>query len=71
MKHRDVACVLVLAWFVAATAWADINIGVSVFATGPGRAIKNARKLVTEDKVDVLIGSSGVPASAVSTASST
>ncbi|HJV94121.1 MAG TPA: ABC transporter substrate-binding protein [Azonexus sp.] len=84
---------------MAGLAQADINIGVSVSATGPaaslgipekntfailpstiagekvnyivlddatdpGQATKNARKLVSEDKVDVLIGSSGVPASA-------
>ncbi|MDP3514763.1 MAG: ABC transporter substrate-binding protein [Sulfuritalea sp.] len=30
-------------------------------ATDPSTAVKNARKLITEDKVDVLIGSSSVP----------
>jgi branched-chain amino acid transport system substrate-binding protein len=77
-------------------AWADINIGISVCATGPGAALgipekntvalfpatvagekvnyfilddgtdatqatKNARKFVTENKVDLIIGSSSVP----------
>ncbi|HJV28665.1 MAG TPA: ABC transporter substrate-binding protein [Aromatoleum sp.] len=81
----------------AQSAWADITIGVSLSATGPGASLgipeknvfallptqigsekvnyvvlddatdpsvatKNARKLVTEDKVDVLIGSSTTPA---------
>lgn len=84
---------------MASLAQADINVGVSLSATGPaaslgipekntiallpttiagekinyivlddatdpGQATKNARKLVTEDMVDVLIGSSGVPACA-------
>lgn len=83
---------------LAAPAWADINIGVSVCATGPGAALgipekntvallpttiagekinyvvlddgtdatqatKNARKFVTENNVDVIIGSSSVPPS--------
>jgi branched-chain amino acid transport system substrate-binding protein len=81
---------------VAAPAWADINVGISLCATGPGAALgipekntvamlpssiagekinyivlddatdptmatRNARKLVTENNVDVLIGSSSVP----------
>ena len=32
-------------------------------ATDPSTAVKNARKLITEDKVDVILGSSSVPAS--------
>jgi hypothetical protein len=32
-------------------------------ATDPTTAVKNARKLVGEDKVDVILGSSSVPAS--------
>jgi branched-chain amino acid transport system substrate-binding protein len=79
-------------------AWADINIGISVCATGPGAALgipekntvalfpstvagekvnyfilddgtdatqatKNARKFVTENNVDLIIGSSSVPPS--------
>ncbi|MFZ6645937.1 ABC transporter substrate-binding protein [Undibacterium sp. TJN25] len=82
--------------FAAAPAWADINVGVSVCATGPGaslgipekntvalfpamiagekvnyivlddatdatQATKNARKFVTENQVDLIIGSSSVP----------
>lgn len=84
---------------VAGLARADINIGVSVSATGPAaslgipekntfailpimvagekinyivlddatdpaQATKNARKLVSEDRVDVLVGSSSTPACA-------
>lgn len=84
---------------LAGLAQADINIGVSVSATGPaaslgipekntfailpgtvagekinyivlddgtdpGQATKNARKLVSEDNVDVLVGSSSTPACA-------
>lgn len=41
-----------------------INYIVLDDATDPGQATKNARKLVTEDNVDVLIGSSSVPAAA-------
>lgn len=81
---------------LAGSALADINIGITVCATGPGAALgiperntvallpttiggekvnyvvlddatdattasKNARKFVTENKVDVIIGSSSVP----------
>ncbi len=96
MKRRHaVPALLLLA--MASLAQADINIGVSVSATGPaaslgipekntfailpttvagekinyivlddatdpGQASRNARKLVSEDKVDVLIGSSSTPA---------
>lgn len=96
-KLRAIPVALSLAF--ATFAYADINIGVSVSATGPaaslgipekntfallpttiggekvnyivlddgtdpGQATKNARKLVTEDKVDVLVGSSSTPACA-------
>lgn len=89
----------VLMLVAAGLVQADINIGVSVSATGPaaslgipekntfailpttvagekinfivlddgtdpGQATKNARKLVTEDKVDVLVGSSSTPSCA-------
>ncbi|MDH4188692.1 MAG: ABC transporter substrate-binding protein [Betaproteobacteria bacterium] len=82
----------------AATAHADITVGVTLGATGPGASLgihyknafqlmpqtlggqrvkyiiledgsdatnagKNARKLITEDKVDVIMGSNGVPSS--------
>lgn len=98
MKKRTIARVLAIL-LVAGVAQAEINIGVSVSATGPaaslgipekntfallpttvagekvnfivlddatdpGQATKNARKLVTEDKVDVLLGSSSTPACA-------
>jgi branched-chain amino acid transport system substrate-binding protein len=93
-----VAVGLVLAACFATPSWADINVGISVSATGPGaslgipekntvallpttiagqkinyillddatdatQATKNARKFVTENKVDLLIGSSAVPPS--------
>ena len=91
---------LVLAALCAtvASAWADINIGVTVSATGPAAslgipekntiallpktvagekinyivlddasdttgAVNNTRKLISEDKVDAIIGSSTTPAS--------
>ena len=41
-----------------------INYIVLDDGTDPGQATKNARKLVTEDKVDVLVGSSSTPACA-------
>jgi branched-chain amino acid transport system substrate-binding protein len=41
-----------------------INFIVLDDATDPGQATKNARKLVTEDKVDVLVGSSSTPSCA-------
>lgn len=82
--------------FVATAAWADINIGVTLSATGPAaslgipekstfellpntiggekinliilddasdttRAVTNARKLISEDKADVIIGSTITP----------
>lgn len=96
-KQRVLSTLVLLA--ATGAAQADINIGVSVSATGPaaslgipekntfailptsiggekinyivlddatdpGQATKNARKLVTEDKVDVLVGSSSTPACA-------
>ena len=96
-KQRVLSTLVLLA--VTGAARADINVGVSVSATGPaaslgipekntfailptsiggekinyivlddatdpGQATKNARKLVTEDKVDVLVGSSSTPACA-------
>ena len=98
MKTQRILPALILAT-LSGLAQADINIGVSVSATGPaaslgipekntfailpttiagekvnyivlddatdpGQATKNARKLVTEDKVDVLVGSSSTPACA-------
>lgn len=98
MKKQFAGCgALLLA--MAGAAFADINIGVSVSATGPaaslgipekntfallpatiagekvnyivlddatdpGQATKNARKLVTENQVDVLVGSSSTPSCA-------
>ena len=101
MNHRyAVSALLWLSMTTTVTpASADINIGVSVSATGPaaslgiperntfallpttiagekvnyivlddatdpGQATKNARKLVTEHQVDVLVGSSSTPACA-------
>ena len=96
-KQRVLSTLVLLA--ATGAAQADINIGVSVSATGPaaslgipekntfailptsiggekinyivlddatdpGQATKNARKLVTEDKVDLLVGSSSTPACA-------
>jgi branched-chain amino acid transport system substrate-binding protein len=90
------ALLALAAGLAAATARAEITVGVSLGITGPGaslgvhyrnayqlvgktlggepvryiilddasdptNAAKNARKLVTEDKVDVLMGSNGVP----------
>lgn len=105
MKHAfklaGVAAALSFAGF-ASPALADINVGISLAATGPAAALggpqknsvpllpqtiggekinyivlddatdatqagKNARKLVSEDKVDVLIGSSATPTSAAIT----
>jgi len=97
MTRRFTYTALALAGaFAATTAHAEITIGVSLGATGPGaslgvhyknafqllpktlggepvkylilddasdptNAAKNARKFVTEDKVDALMGSNGVP----------
>lgn len=95
--HQKKAMALALASvFVSASAFADINIGFVVSATGPAaslgipekntvellpkkignekvnyiilddgsdttNAVKNARKLISEDKVDVLVGSTITP----------
>src|SRR5438045_2864370 len=91
-----IAVVAAFASVPAASAWADINIGVTLSATGPAaslgiperntieilpttiggekihwivlddgsdttRAVTNARKLIAEDKVDVVIGSTITP----------
>ncbi len=91
--HALMAAVLAL---VAGSALADINVGVTVSATGPAaslgipekntiallpqtiagqkvhyivlddgsdttKAVSNARKLITEDKVDVILGSTTTP----------
>lgn len=96
MKTKTILAATI-AWCLAGTASADINVGVIVSATGPGaslgipyrntfsvmpktlggekvnyiilddgtdptRATKNARKLVQEDKVDLIIGSGTTPA---------
>jgi branched-chain amino acid transport system substrate-binding protein len=93
-----VAIGLGLATSVTAPAWAEINVGISLSATGPAaslgipekntfallpttiagekinyillddatdatQATKNARKFVTENKADLIIGSSSVPPS--------
>jgi branched-chain amino acid transport system substrate-binding protein len=91
--HALMAAVLAL---VAGSAQADINVGVTVSATGPGaslgipekntialmpqaiagqkihyivlddgsdttKAVSNTRKLITEDKVDIILGSTVTP----------
>ncbi len=99
MKVKQLVLAHALALGLAAgSAWADINIGVSVSATGPAAslgipekqtfallpktiggekvnyivlddatdastAVKNARKLTAEDKVDAIIGSTATPTS--------
>jgi branched-chain amino acid transport system substrate-binding protein len=95
MKLKPLAAGLVAA-FAASLAQADINVGVTVSATGPAAslgipekntfalmpttiagqkvnyiilddasdtttAVKNVRKLITEDKVDVIVGSTITP----------
>jgi len=95
MKFKPLAAGLVAA-FAASLAQADINVGVTVSATGPAAslgipekntfalmpatiagqkvnyiilddasdtttAVKNVRKLLTEDKVDVVVGSTITP----------
>ena len=96
MKFSLCIATAVATAFAATAALAEITIGVSIGATGPGaslgvhyknafelmpktlggepvrfiilenasdatNAAKNANKLVTEDKVDALVGSNGVP----------
>jgi branched-chain amino acid transport system substrate-binding protein len=96
---RQIAKTFIAAWmcaWVAPSVWADINVGVTVSATGPAAslgipekntiallptliggqkinyivlddasdttaAVKNIKKLVTENKVDVVIGSTTAP----------
>lgn len=93
---RQTVLALAISSGVAIPAWADINVGVSVSATGPAAVLgipekntvplcpatiagqkmnyivlddatdpsqvtKNGRKFVTEDKVDILVGSSTTP----------
>jgi branched-chain amino acid transport system substrate-binding protein len=95
MKLKPLAAGLIAA-FVTSVALADINVGVTVSATGPAAslgipekntfalmptsiggqkinyiilddasdtttAVKNVRKLITEDKVDVIVGSTITP----------
>jgi len=97
-RHLRAALVsaLALGVAVAAPAWADINVGVTLSATGPAaslgipekntfellpttiagekvnwiilddgsdttKAVTNTRKLISEDKVDVIVGSTVTP----------
>ena len=94
LKKMALACVAVLG--LTASAWADINVGVTLSATGPAAslgipqkntialmpktiggqkvnyivlddasdtttAVSNTRKLITDNKVDIVIGSSVTP----------
>lgn len=97
LKHlKTLAAASALALLSAGTALADINVGVTVSATGPAaslgipekntfalmpttiagqkinyivlddasdttKAVSNTRKLITEDKVDIVIGSTVTP----------
>jgi branched-chain amino acid transport system substrate-binding protein len=97
--HRSLAVALLAAGALgAAAAHADVTVGVTLGATGPGASLgihyknafqlmpktlggqpvkyiiledgsdatnagKNARKLISEDNVDVIMGSNGVPSS--------
>ena len=98
MKQKLAIALLAASALCAGTAQADITVGVTLGATGPGASLgihyknafqlmpktlggqpvkyiiledgsdatnagKNARKLITEDKVDVVMGSNGVPSS--------
>lgn len=99
MRVKKIAVLQAIVFgLLAASAWADVTIGVSVSATGPAAslgipekqtfallpqtiggekvryivlddatdtstAVKNARKLTGEDKVDALIGSTATPTS--------
>ncbi len=98
MNRTHAAAWLVAGALVAGTACADVTVGVTLGATGPGASLgvhyknafqlmpktlggqpvkyiiledgsdattagKNARKLISEDKVDVVMGSNGVPSS--------
>jgi branched-chain amino acid transport system substrate-binding protein len=98
MKPSRLAALLAAGALAAGAAQAQVTIGVTLGATGPGASLgihyknafqllpatlggqpvkyiiledgsdatnagKNARKLITEDKVDVVMGSNGVPSS--------
>lgn len=98
MTRRFCTAIAVAASFAASAAYAEVTVGVTLGATGPGASLgvhyknafqlmpktlggqpvkyiiledgsdatnagKNARKLITEDKVDVVMGSNGVPSS--------
>ena len=98
MNHKLTAALLAAAALGAGAANAEVTVGVTLGATGPGASLgihyknafqlmpktlggqpvkyiiledgsdatnagKNARKLITEDKVDVVMGSNGVPSS--------
>ncbi len=98
MTRRFCTAFAIAAAFTAGAANADVTVGVTLGATGPGASLgihyknafqlmpkmlggqpvkyiiledgsdatnagKNARKLITEDKVDVIMGSNGVPSS--------
>src|SRR3989338_6626724 len=98
MNRRLSIALLAASALAAAAAHAQVTVGVTLGATGPGASLgihyknafqlmpkmlggqpvkyiiledgsdatnagKNARKLITEDKVDVVMGSNGVPSS--------
>ena len=98
MTPRFRFALVIAAALAAGTAGADVTVGITLGATGPGASLgihyknafqlmpktlggqpvryiiledgsdatnagKNARKLITEDKVDVVMGSNGVPSS--------
>ena len=98
MTRRFCTAFAIATAFTAGAANADVTVGVTLGATGPGASLgihyknafqlmpktlggqpvkyiiledgsdatnagKNARKLITEDKVDVVMGSNGVPSS--------
>jgi branched-chain amino acid transport system substrate-binding protein len=98
MKYKVTVALLAVAALGAGAAQAEVTVGVTLGATGPGASLgihyknafqlmpktlggqpvkyiiledgsdatnagKNARKLITEDKVDVVMGSNGVPSS--------
>jgi branched-chain amino acid transport system substrate-binding protein len=98
MNRRFTTALLAAAALGAGAAQAEVTVGVTLGATGPGASLgihyknafqlmpktlggqpvkyiiledgsdatnagKNARKLITEDKVDVVMGSNGVPSS--------
>src|SRR3989304_5424648 len=98
MTRRFCTAFAIAAAFASGAANADITVGVTLGATGPGASLgihyknafqlmpktlggepvryviledgsdatnagKNARKLITEDKVDAIMGSNGVPSS--------